>query len=69
VSARTTLAKGQQQVYGTQVTRFDDQPVLSARLKCSGCGSWVPYEPPDDDAAVAVSCPECGLETRVSSSS
>ena len=45
--------------------RFGDQRVPTARLKCPGCDAWAPFEPPEGDEPVTVTCPECGLETTV----
>jgi hypothetical protein len=40
-------------------------PVPRARLKCPGCGGWAPFEPPEGDEPVTVTCPECALETTM----
>ena len=45
--------------------RFDDYPAAPSRLKCPGCGAWAPFEPPEGDQPVVVTCPECALETTV----
>jgi hypothetical protein len=45
--------------------RFDDHPAAPSRLKCPGCGAWAPFEPPEGDEPVVVTCPECALETTV----
>jgi hypothetical protein len=45
--------------------RFGDQRVPTARLKCPGCDAWAPFEPPEGDEPVTVTCPECGLETTM----
>jgi hypothetical protein len=44
---------------------FDDYPVQTSQLKCPGCGAWAPFEPPEGDEPVVVTCPECALETAV----
>jgi hypothetical protein len=44
---------------------FDSRPVPASRLKCPGCGAWVPFEPPEGDEPVTVACPECGKETTI----
>ena len=43
--------------------RFGDYPVRASRLRCPGCGAWVPFETPEGDAPVTVTCPECTRET------
>jgi len=45
--------------------RFGDHRGPASRLKCPGCGAWAPFEPPEGDEPVAVTCPECALETMV----
>ena len=41
----------------------DDSPPLASRLRCPGCGAWVPFDPPEDGAPVMVTCPECARVT------
>jgi hypothetical protein len=43
--------------------RFGDDPPRASRLRCPGCGAWVPFEPPEGDAPVTVTCPECARVT------
>ena len=45
--------------------RFGDHRVPTARLKCPGCDAWAPFEPPEGDEPVTVTCPECALETTM----
>jgi hypothetical protein len=47
------------------LTRFGSDPGPRARLKCSGCGGWAPFEPPEGDEPVTVTCPECAHETTM----
>jgi hypothetical protein len=44
---------------------FHDHPRQPARLKCPGCGAWAPFEEPEGDKPVTVTCPECGREMTV----
>ena len=44
---------------------FDHPPRESARLKCPGCGAWAPFDRPERDEPVTVTCPECALETTM----
>jgi DNA-directed RNA polymerase subunit RPC12/RpoP len=92
---RVLLHEGEQQVYGTQLTRrggkwvpdnlrgpdgVDERraavgmrplaeylarfvgPTVAARINCSDCDAWTPFEPPDLDESVAVTCTGCGRE-------
>jgi hypothetical protein len=34
----------------------------TARIKCSDCDAWTPFEPPDVDDTVTVTCTGCGRE-------
>jgi hypothetical protein len=43
--------------------RFGDYPVRASRLRCPGCGAWVPFAAPEGDAPVTVTCPGCARET------
>jgi hypothetical protein len=43
--------------------RFGDHPPPPTRLRCPGCGAWVPFETPEGDAPVTVTCPECARVT------
>jgi hypothetical protein len=43
--------------------RFGDSPPPASRLRCPGCGAWVPFETPEGDAPVTVTCPECARVT------
>jgi hypothetical protein len=43
--------------------RFGDDPPRASRLRCPGCGAWVPFETPQGDAPVTVTCPECARTT------
>lgn len=44
--------------------RFGDgSPPLASRLRCPGCGAWVPFDPPPDGVPVTVTCPECARVT------
>jgi hypothetical protein len=43
--------------------RFGDHPVGASRLRCPGCSAWVPFEMPEGDAPVTVTCPECARIT------
>jgi Family of unknown function (DUF6624) len=45
--------------------RFGDHREPTSRLKCPGCGAWAPFEPPEGDEPVLVTCPECALATTV----
>jgi hypothetical protein len=45
--------------------RFGDHRVPTSRLKCPGCNAWAPFEPPEGDDPVTVTCPECALATTV----
>jgi ribosomal protein S27E len=96
---RVLLHEGEQQVYGTQMTRrggqwvadnlrdpdgvderraavgmgplaerlasFTGTPAMT-RIKCSDCDAWTPFEPPDTDDTVTVTCTGCGREMTVS---
>ena len=44
---------------------FDHPRREGPRLKCPGCGAWAPFEPPEGDEPVTVTCPECALETTM----
>jgi hypothetical protein len=44
---------------------FDHLPMFQPRLECPGCGTWVPFERPDDAEPVTVTCDACGRETRL----
>jgi len=44
---------------------FGDDRVPTSQLKCPGCGAWAPFEPPEGDEPVTVTCPECALATTV----
>lgn len=92
---RVLLFEGEQQVYGTQMTRRDGKwvpddlrdpedvderraavgmeplaeylagfvgPTVAVRVKCSSCEAWTPYEPPEVDEPVTVTCTGCGRE-------
>jgi DNA-directed RNA polymerase subunit RPC12/RpoP len=37
-------------------------PAVAARIMCSDCGAWTPYEPPDLGESVTVTCTGCGEE-------
>ena len=43
--------------------RFGEYPVRASRLRCPGCGAWVPFGTPEGDEPVTVTCPECARET------
>jgi len=45
--------------------RFDEHPLPAARLKCPGCGEWVPFEPPEGEEAFTVTCAACGREMTI----
>ena len=45
--------------------RFGDHRGPTSRLKCPGCSAWAPFEPPEGDEPVTVTCPECALATTV----
>ena len=96
---RVLLHEGEQQVYGTQMTRrggqwiadnlrdpdsvderraavgmgplaerlahFAGLPMAAARLKCSDCDAWTPFEPPELDESVTVTCTGCGRERTI----
>ena len=101
---RVLLHEGEQQIYGTQLTRragavapenlrdpdgVDDRRALvglsplaeylarftesatarmpgAPRIKCSDCGAWTPFEPPETDTAtVTVACDGCGREMTI----
>ena len=95
---RVLLHEGEQQVYGTQLTRqggkwvprnlrdpdgveerraaIGMRPLAdvlanfvgrsdAARLKCPRCDAWTPFEPPDVDQSVTVSCTGCGREMTI----
>jgi hypothetical protein len=36
-----------------------------ARIKCSDCDAWTPFEPPDVDDTVTVTCTGCGREMTI----
>jgi hypothetical protein len=92
------LHEGEQQVYGTQMTRrggkwvpdnlrdpdgVDERraavgmgplaehlarfvgPAVASRIKCSDCDAWTPFEPPDVDESVTVTCTGCGREMTI----
>jgi hypothetical protein len=40
-------------------------PAVAARIKCSDCDTWTPFEPPDVDESVAVTCTGCGRERTI----
>jgi ribosomal protein S27E len=40
-------------------------PAVAARLKCPGCDAWTPFEPPDVDESVTVTCTGCGREMTI----
>jgi hypothetical protein len=44
---------------------FDDYAVQPPLLRCPGCHAPVPFEPPEGDEPVTVTCPECAQETTV----
>jgi hypothetical protein len=44
--------------------RFGDDPPRASRLRCPACGAWVPFEMPEGDAPVTVTCPECARVTK-----
>lgn len=94
---RVLLHEGEQQVYGTQLTRQGGKWVprnlrdpdgveerraavgmkplaevlanfvgpAAARIKCSDCDAWTPFEPPHVDQSVTVSCAGCGREVTI----
>jgi hypothetical protein len=95
---RVLLHEGEQQEYGTQLTRQGGKwvprnlrdpdgveerraavgmapladvladfvgPAVAARIKCSGCDTWMPFEPPDVDQSVTVGCTGCGREMTI----
>jgi hypothetical protein len=45
--------------------RFDDYAVPPPQLKCPGCGTPVPFEPPEGDEPFTVTCHECSRATTV----
>ena len=45
--------------------RFGDNRVPTSRLKCPGCGAWAPFDRPEGDERVTVTCPECARETTI----
>jgi hypothetical protein len=45
--------------------RFGDHRVPTSRLKCPGCSAWAPFEPPEGDEPVTVTCPECAFAMTV----
>jgi hypothetical protein len=44
---------------------FRDHPAPASQLKCPGCGRWVPFDPPEGDEPVTVTCSTCGGEVTV----
>jgi hypothetical protein len=40
-------------------------PPVPARIKCSDCDAWTPFEPPDVDESVTVTCTGCGRELTI----
>jgi hypothetical protein len=95
---RVLLHAGEQQVYGTQLTRQGGKwvprnlrdpdgveerraaigmkplaevlanfvgPTVAARIKCAFCDTWTPFEPPDVDQSVTVTCTGCGRELTI----
>lgn len=96
---RVLLHEGEQQLYGTQLTRQGGsyapvnlgdpdgvdamrasvglsplaeylarftKPGPAAQIKCSACGAWTPFEPPETESAtVTVVCSGCGRETTI----
>jgi hypothetical protein len=40
-------------------------PAVAARIKCRNCATWVPFDPPDVDESVTVTCPECGRDMTI----
>lgn len=47
---------------------FTDRAAPAAWINCGGCGALVPFEPPDGDEPVTVTCAGCGLVTTFRSS-
>jgi hypothetical protein len=95
---RVLLHEGEQQVYGTQLTRQGGKwvpknlrdpdgveerraavgmkplaevlanyvgPAVAARIHCSDCDAWTPFEPPEADESVTVTCTGCGREITI----
>ncbi len=40
-------------------------PTVTARIKCPNCAAWTPFEPPDVDESVTVTCTGCGREMTI----
>jgi hypothetical protein len=40
-------------------------PVVAAQIKCSDCDAMTPFEPPDEDESVTVTCTGCGREMTI----
>ena len=47
-----------------RLASFTGPPVV-ARIHCSDCDAWTPYEPPDIDEEVTVTCSGCGREMTI----
>jgi hypothetical protein len=45
---------------------FDERSLPAARrLKCPDCSAWAPFEEPEGDEPVTVTCPECRREMTI----
>jgi len=44
---------------------FDDPRDFRPRLKCPGCGAWVPFDEPESSRPVTVTCPDCAHEATL----
>jgi DNA-directed RNA polymerase subunit RPC12/RpoP len=47
------------------LARFAGSAVPAARIKCSDCDARTPFEPPDVDESVTVTCTGCGREMTI----
>jgi Family of unknown function (DUF6624) len=49
------------------VRLFDDdnRAPFQPQLKCPGCGTWVPFDEPEEGQPVAFTCPGCGHEATL----
>ncbi len=48
-----------------QLAAFTGSPALAARIKCSDCDAWTPFEPPEEGDTVTVTCTGCGREMTI----
>ena len=47
-----------------RLASFKGLPAMT-RIKCSDCDAWTPFEPPDVDDTVTVTCTGCGREMTI----